>query len=231
VIRRLAAGVSARSRRRKLDLFLATMRPTAETSVIDVGVSDGGYGADALGTANFFEALYPWPERITAVSTQHLTVFQQAFPKVTAVRADGRALPFPTDSFDIGFSNAVVEHLPDLQSQRAFVSELCRVSRQVFLTTPNRRFPVDTHTLVPLAHWLSDERRDAVYRRLGREEGLGLRLLSPGALLALFPPPARPRLLKRTMTLVVVADTASGHSDEGCDDPPLRADPSPERST
>jgi methyltransferase family protein len=215
VIRRLAAGVSARSRRRKLDLFLETLRPTAATSVIDVGVSDGGYGGDMLGTANFFEALYPWPERITAVSTQHLTVFQQAFPKVTAVRADGRALPFPDDSFDIGFSNAVVEHLPDVESQHAFVSELCRVSRRVFLTTPNRLFPLDTHTLVPFAHWLSDERRDAIYRRLRCEDGLGLRLLTPNALLALFPPPARPHLVKRGMTLVAVADTASGPSDEG----------------
>lgn len=195
------------------------MRPNAETSVIDVGVSDEGYGADALGTANFFEALYPWPERITAVSTQYLTVFQQAFPKVTAVRADGRALPFPDDGFDIGFSNAVVEHLPDLESQRAFVGELCRVSRRVFLTTPNRRFPLDTHTLVPFAHWLTDARRDAVYRRLGRAEGVGLRLLSAPALLALFPPSARPRLLRRGMTLVAVADTASRRdgspSDEG----------------
>ena len=201
--------MSTISRRRKLELFLESMRPTPETTVVDVGVSDGGYGADALGTANFFEALYPWPERIVAVSTQHLTVFEQAFPKVGAVRADGRALPFPDDSFDIGFSNAVVEHLPDLASQRAFVAELCRVSRRVFLTTPNRQFPLDTHTLVPLAHWLSDERRDAVYRRLGRDEGLGLRLLSPGALLALFPPSVRPRLLRRGMTLVAVAETAS----------------------
>ena len=191
------------------------MQPTSTTSVVDVGVSDGGYGADALGTANFFEALYPWPEQITAVSTQHLTVFQQAFPRVTAVRADGRSLPFPDDSFDIGFSNAVVEHLPDLESQRAFVGELCRVSRRVFLTTPNRRFPVDTHTLVPLAHWLSDERRDAVYRRLGREEGLGLRLLSAPDLLALFPDSVRPRLLRRGLTLVAVADTLSCPSVEG----------------
>jgi hypothetical protein len=215
LLRRLAARVSAGSRRRKLELFMETMRPTAETTVVDVGVSDGGYGADELGTANFFEALYPWPERITAVSTQYLTVFQQAFPKVTAVRADGRALPFPDDSFDVGFSNAVVEHLSDLQSQRAFVSELCRVSRRVFLTTPNRLFPLDTHTLVPLAHWLSDARRDAVYRRLGRDEGIGLRLLSPGALLALFPSSVCPRLVSRGMTLVAVADTISGHSDEG----------------
>jgi hypothetical protein len=200
-VRRLAARVSAGSRRRKLALFFETMQPTPETSVVDVGVSDGGYGADVLGTANFFEALYPWPERITAVSTQHLTVFQQAFPQVTAVRADGRSLPFPDDSFDVGFSNAV--------------GELCRVSRRVFLTTPNRRFPVDTHTLVPLAHWLSDERRDAVYRRLGRQEGLRLRLLSPSDLLALFPLSVRPRLLRRGITLVAVADTLSRPSDEG----------------
>jgi hypothetical protein len=213
MIRRLAAQVSARSRRRKLDLFFETMRPTAETTVVDVGVSDGGYGEDLLGTANFFEALYPWPEQITAVSTQYLTVFQQAFPKVTAVRADGRDLPFPDDQFDIGFSNAVVEHLPDLESQQAFVRELCRVSKRVFLTTPNRRFPLDTHTLVPLAHWLSDERRDVVYRRLGRDEGLGLRLLGPDDLLALFPATARPRLVAKGMTLVAVAETASTGAD------------------
>ncbi len=190
-------------------LFLQSMRPTPETSVVDVGVSDGGYGQDTYGTANFFEAAYPWPERIVAVSTQYLTQFQKAFPQVTAVRADGRALPFPDDSFDIGFSNAVVEHLPDLESQRAFVHEVCRVSQRVFVTTPNRLFPLDTHTLVPLAHWLPDARRDAVYRTLGRSEGLGLRLLSPNGLLQLFPEDAEPRLLRRGMTLVATAETAS----------------------
>jgi ubiquinone/menaquinone biosynthesis C-methylase UbiE len=205
-VRRLAAKVSARSRRRKLELFLTAMQPTAETTVVDVGVSDGGYGEDTYGTANFFEALYPWPERIVAVSTQHLTVFQEAFPLVTAVRADGRALPFQDDQFDIGFSNAVVEHLPDLDSQRAFVAELCRVSRRVFVTTPNRRFPLDTHTLVPLAHWLSDDHRDRVYRALRRNEGLGLRLLGPDDFLGLFPASVRPQLLQRGMTLVAVAE-------------------------
>ena len=208
-MRRLAAIVSARSRSRKLELFLELMQPTADTTVVDVGVSDGGYGADTLGTANFFEALYPWPEQIVAVSTQYLSVFRAAFPAVTAVRADGRALPFLDDQFDIGFSNAVVEHLPDLESQRAFVGELCRVSRRIFLTTPNRWFPLDTHTLVPLAHWLPDERRDGIYRLLRRPEGLGLRLLSPAALCGLFPADVEPQLVRRGMTLVVAADTAS----------------------
>ena len=192
-----------------MDLFVEVMKPTAETTVVDVGVSDGGYGADAYGTANFFEALYPWPDHIVAVSTQHLAVFQQAFPLVTAVRADGRSLPFDSGQFDIAFSNAVVEHLPDLESQRAFVGELCRVSHRVFVTTPNRWFPIDTHTLVPLAHWLPDGQRDAVYRLLGRSEGLGLRLLTPTGLRGLFPASSRPRLLRRGMTLVAVAETSS----------------------
>ena len=181
------------------------MQPTAETTVVDVGVSEGGYGADAYGTANFFEALYPWPERITAVSTQYLTRFRKAFPTVTTVRADGRSLPFADDAFDVGFSNAVVEHLPDRDAQRAFVRELCRVSRRVFVTTPNRRFPVDPHTLVPLAHWLPDAQRDAVYRVFRRPEGLGLRPLYAADLLGLFPASSEPRLLRRGMTLVAVA--------------------------
>ena len=132
--RRGAAGASSSSSSR-------SMRPTAETTVVDVGVSDGGYGADALGTANFFEALYPWPERIVAVSTQYLTVFQQAFPKVDAVRADGRDLPFPDDASTSASRTPSSSTSPTSPSQRAFVGELCRVSRRVFVTTPNRLFP------------------------------------------------------------------------------------------
>ena len=55
MLRRAAARVSAASRRRKLALFLELIQPTAETTVVDVGVSDGGYGEDMLGTANFFD--------------------------------------------------------------------------------------------------------------------------------------------------------------------------------
>jgi Methyltransferase domain len=226
LLRPLAARASTVSRRRKLALFLDVRTPTAESSVIDVGVSDSGYGADAYGTVNFFEAFYPWPSRIVAVSQQYLTEFGKAFPLVRAVRADGRRLPFDSNAFDIGFSNAVVEHLPDLESQRAFVRELCRVSRSVFITTPNRRFPIDTHTLVPFAHWLPNRRRDAIYRLLGRTEGLGLRLLTASQLLDLFPGEARPQLLRRRMTLIAVADTSSVSGPRPQEAPALT--PSPE---
>jgi hypothetical protein len=178
------------------------MRPTAETTVVDVGVSDGGYGEDAYGTANFFEALYPWPERITAVGHTGLERFAAAFPAVRVVQADGRDLPFEDGAFDLGFSNAVVEHVAGgREGQQRFVGELCRVARRVYVTTPNRWFPLDPHTLLPFAHWLPHgETRERLFRARGFDDVLDP--LGPKELASLFPYPVR--VLNRGLTLVAV---------------------------
>ncbi len=205
----MLAPVSAWSRRRKLDLFLAEMQPGPQSTVVDVGVSDGPFGEGTYGTHNFFEALYPWRERITAVSTQYLQRFSDAFPEVRAVRADGRELPFRNDEFDIGFSNAVLEHVGSREPQRAFVHELCRVARRVFLTTPNRWFPVEVHTLLPVVHWLPRGPRESIYRAARREQGLGVELVGPRSLLELFPEGTEPRLARVGMSLAAVAGSRS----------------------
>ncbi len=197
MLRRLADRVSLRSRRRKLDLFLETFRPGPETTVVDVGVTDAPFGAHP---DNFLEAWYPWPERITAVGVTPLERFREAFPAVAAVQADGRTLPFADGEFDLGFSNAVVEHVGDREAQRAFVHELSRVARRVFVTTPNRRFPLEVHTLLPFVHWLPRGPRERLLRSRGWTDTL--ELLGPGELRALFPGPVR--ILRRGMTIVAV---------------------------
>jgi len=147
-------------RERKLQLFLDLLQPGPETTVVDVGVTDAPFGAGS--TNNFFEARYPWPGQITAVGQTELDRFAAAFPHVRAVRADGRELPFGNAEFDLGFSNAVVEHVAGgRDGQRQFVHELCRVSRRVFVTTPNRHFPLEVHTLLPFVHWLPKGPREA----------------------------------------------------------------------
>jgi methyltransferase family protein len=202
-VRRVAARVSLRSRERKLRLFLDLYRPGPATSVVDVGVTDAPFGAGS--TDNFFEALYPWPERITAVGRTELERFAAAFPRVRTVRADGRALPFVDSEFDLGFSNAVVEHVAGGRSgQRQFVGELCRVAKRVFVTTPNRWFPLDPHTLLPLAHWLpAGAVRDRLFRARGFDDVLDP--LGPQELASLFPYPVR--VLNRGLTLVAVGPT------------------------
>src|ERR1019366_8877891 len=109
MLRRVASRVSMRSRRRKLDLLLELLQPGPETTVVDVGVTDAPFGGGS--SDNFFEALYPWPERITGVGHTELDRFAAAFPQVRAVQADGRELPFADREFDLGFSNAGVEHV------------------------------------------------------------------------------------------------------------------------
>jgi SAM-dependent methyltransferase len=198
VLTRVASRVSLRSRERKLSLFLELLAPGPETTVVDVGVTDAPFGGGS--TDNFFEALYPWPERVTAVGRTPLDRFRAAFPRVTAVQADGRELPFADGAFDLGFSNAVVEHVDGRDEQRRFVHELCRVAGRVFVTTPNRFFPIEVHSLVPFAHWLPRSARDRVLRARGFDDVL--EPLGPKELASLFPYSVR--VLNRGMTLIAI---------------------------
>jgi hypothetical protein len=190
MLTRLAGRISLRSRRSKFRIFMDTFRPDESTRIVDVGVADSGFGVGggAASTYNFLEAMYPWPGRITAVGLGEGPNFQRAFPDVAWVRADGRDLPFAADEFDVAFSNAVIEHVGDEDAQRAFVIELCRVARRVFITTPNRWFPVDVHTLLPLVHWLPPDPRSRILQRLGKEV---ISPLGPRQFHSLFPIPVR----------------------------------------
>jgi SAM-dependent methyltransferase len=196
---RVASAVSLRSRERKLERFLELLAPGPETTVVDVGVTNAPFGEGS--SDNFFEALYPWPGQITAVGHTELERFETAFPAVRAVRADGRELPFADGAFDLGFSNAVVEHVAGgRDGQRQFVHELCRVAARVFVTTPNRFFPLEVHTLLPFAHWLPPAARARAVRARGFDDVLDP--LGPKQFAALFPYSVQ--VFNTGMTLIAV---------------------------
>jgi SAM-dependent methyltransferase len=206
---RLTDEISLRSRRRKFALFMETMAPTAETAVLDVGVDDFAFGELSAGegncrTLNFFEDLYPWPERITAVGLHEGVRFQESYPRVRYVRGDALELPFEDASFDVVFSNAVIEHVGGEQEQRRFVAEALRVAPRVFVTTPNRWFPIEVHSRLPLVHWLPDAVSHRVYDLARKPWAKRNRLLGPGALRELFPGDAR--IVNLGLTLVAVVD-------------------------
>ena len=192
---RLVDAVSLRSRRRKLALLLDALRPDATTTILDVGVDEvsGGEegGESGCRTHNFLEEHYPWPERITALGQHDGHRFRARFPYLDYVEGDGCALPFGDASFDIVHSNAVIEHVGERERQATFVREALRVGRQVFVTTPNRFFPLEVHTRLPLVHWLPDELAGRVYDLAGKPWARENRLLGPRELRALFPIPVR----------------------------------------
>jgi len=202
---RLADAISLRSRRRKLQLFLDELRPDAETSVLDVGADELGFGdGDGCGTMNFFEEHYPWPERITALGLHDGAGFRARYPGIEYVQGDACALPFADGQFDIVFSNAVIEHVGDRERQRRFVAEALRVGRRVFLTTPDRRFPIEVHTRLPFVHWLPDALADRAYLAAGKGSATELSLLTRRAFESLFP--GRVRIVSLGLTLVAIVD-------------------------
>ena len=202
---RVADYISLRSRKRKLRLLLGELRPTATTSVLDIGADELGFGdGDGCGTMNFFEESYPWPERITALGLHDGEGFRSRYPDIPYIQGDACAMPFAEGAFDIVFSNAVIEHVGGRACQRQFVSEALRVGRRVFITTPNRRFPVEVHTRLPLVHWLPDAVSHRVYRAVGKEFATDVHLLTRRSFAALFP--GKVRIVSLGMTLVAIVD-------------------------
>jgi|ERR1700722_175171 len=185
----LAERLVIRARDRIFGDFMRLCGPAKIDTVLDVGVSDVVNDA-----ANLIERKYPWPEQITAVGLGDLAAFRTAYPVVTTLRIDAnRPLPVPDGAFSIATSNAVLEHVGSHAAQIAFVRELVRVARKVFITVPNRFFPVEHHTAIPLMHF-TDASFAGACAALGKQEWArsdNLILMSKRRLAALAPPHAR----------------------------------------
>jgi SAM-dependent methyltransferase len=67
--------------------------------------------------------------------------------------ADAVRLPLKDGSFDVVFSNSLMEHLPP-SSWQAFANECRRVGTHLWVQAPNQRFPIEPHLMTPFIHWL-----------------------------------------------------------------------------
>jgi len=172
----LAASIVLYARRRMFERFLKLGGFDESSTVLDIGVTSD----ESFEFSNHFEKWLKNKSRITALGLRDASNLIQRFPDLSFVRGDALHLPFRDQAFDFVHSSAVLEHVGSRDKQRRFIEECGRVARVgVFLTTPNRWFPIEVHTRLPLLHWLPMPVFRSVlsrtrYASLAREDTLNL---------------------------------------------------------
>jgi hypothetical protein len=136
----MLADAMRRFRARRMREFVGRCGVTNETRILDVG----GTPANWL--------LTEVRPRVTLLNMPRGQEHAQA--GFTFVSGDGCQLPFRDQSFEIVFSNSVIEHVGSSQQQRRFADEIRRVGQGYWVQTPNRYFPLEPHLLTPFVHWL-----------------------------------------------------------------------------
>ena len=67
---------------------------------------------------------------------------------------DGTNLSYADKTFDITYSNSVIEHLYTHENQVKFANEVMRTGRNVYVQTPAYEFFMEPHLITPFIHWL-----------------------------------------------------------------------------
>ncbi len=138
-------------RRKRMTRFAALFGLTASSRVIDIG-----------GSAFNWSLLSVRP-RVLVVNndSDSATRGRPTEANIEKIRADGRDLPYPDGSFDVAFSNSVIEHVGGWDDQVAFARETARVAKRYFVQVPNRYFVMEPHFIAPFLRLLP--RRLAVF--------------------------------------------------------------------
>ena len=122
--------------------FYTLLAPSRETRVLDIGGGVHTWTTES-GEVNQFP--------VTLLNIRSVSILPE---RITAIEASATALPFADKSFDIAFSNSVIEHVGTWQDQQAFAIEARRVASKLWVQTPARSFPIEPHQFGLFVHFL-----------------------------------------------------------------------------
>lgn len=173
-VRRLITRFSTWNRRRKARAIVDFLDREAVRTVLMVGAAAPVAGLPNQGIVE--AAVAPGRDVVMGINLE-TPATDLGYPFQVA---DARDMPFGDDYVDFALSNAIIEHVGGEADQRRFVAEHVRVARCWVITTPNRWFPVESHTAALFRHWSPAwrARQTAFTRLLSRRDFVAL--LPPG---------------------------------------------------
>jgi hypothetical protein len=152
---RAASSFSNSMRSRRFELFESLAAPLPKPRrILDVG-----------GTTAFWEQR-GWAGTDRAqITTINIDAEEKQYANIEPRAGDATDLSeFADGSFDIAFSNSVIEHLFSIRAQAAMAREIQRIATAYWVQTPNYWFPVEPHFQLPGWQWLPEEARIAIIR-------------------------------------------------------------------
>ena len=136
-------GKIMRARRHAFFIKLIQSMPNPQ-NILDVG-----------GTELYWQTM-----GFTGTSNTQITLLNLKKEKVSSANMHslaGNAIDMhelKDQSFDIVFSNSVIEHVGDFDAQGRMAKEIMRIGKRYFVQTPNYWFPIEPHFLFPGFQWL-----------------------------------------------------------------------------
>ena len=134
-------------------IFERRIQFTKFKKLLDVGttpVSDSNHNILLHNFINY--------KNITSLSNLDCTPLKKIFKNVKFIKGDARKINFKDNSFDIVYSSATIEHVGSMTNQIKFIKECYRISKKdIFITTPNKFYPIEFHTKLPLLHFLPNK--------------------------------------------------------------------------
>ena len=131
-------------RQKRFHLFIRCVNPSASDRLLDVGgYPDIWIAQDVV-------------KRVVTLNV-HPVAWDQSTPghgHIAPLVGDGCAIAAPDGSFEIGYSNSVIEHVGSWQRQQQFAAEIRRVGKALWVQTPAYECPIEPHYLAPFIHYL-----------------------------------------------------------------------------
>lgn len=162
---------SAKARAKRATIFRESFHIDKATKILDLGSEDGKNIFNLLSG----ERYTPENVYIADISSEPIEKGAAEFGFTPVLINESGKLPFPDNFFDIVFCSSVIEHVTVSKSdlweiksskefsdeswirQEEFAEEVKRLGKQYFVQTPNKYFPIESHTWLPFVGYLPRE--------------------------------------------------------------------------
>lgn len=134
--------IQKKIRKKRVEMFVRLMHPKDSWKILDVG------GACPTWEQSGMEIF-----QVTLLNLEASMLSSRVEGRITSMVGDATNLPYNDLSFDLIYSNSVIEHVGSAKNRKKFATEALRVGHALWIQTPAREFLFEPHYMAFFLHW------------------------------------------------------------------------------